>query len=146
MVGPAIHHSLCSPVSIRCYYAVRRRNRCFEISFNTCCCNDLAKSSVQEVPTSDNDDDTASEKSNADSGVGGGEDFASRLVAFNAKAMEPSRSSSSFRCAVVPVQSATPAPVNVPVRQAPAVPPALPSRPQGPVIPPRPKGYTAREA
>lgn len=80
-----------------------------------------------EFEFDDNDDDTASEKSNADSGVGGGEDFASR-------------------CAVVPVQSATPAPVNVPVRQAPAVPPALPSRPQGPVIPPRPKGYTAREA
>ncbi|KAK6011001.1 hypothetical protein OSTOST_23925 [Ostertagia ostertagi] len=74
----------------------------------------------------DNEDETIPERTGADSGTGGVEDFASR-------------------CTVQPLQSVCPEPMNIPVRQAPAPPPALPNRPQIPVIPPRPKGYNVRD-
>ncbi|VDL73772.1 unnamed protein product [Nippostrongylus brasiliensis] len=87
---------------------------------------DVTITNGDEFEFDDNDDDMVSERSSADSGIGGAEEFASR-------------------CVVTPLQSAPSEGVRMPIRQAPPPPPALPSRPQIPVVPPRPKGFNVRE-
>ncbi|KAK5972381.1 hypothetical protein GCK32_001425 [Trichostrongylus colubriformis] len=75
-----------------------------------------------EFDVLDNEDDVLTEKTAADSGMAGTDDFIPRTT-------------------VQPLQSANTEPMKNAVRQAPAPPPALPNRPQIPVVPPRPKGY-----